>query len=77
MTTTNLLSSEVGDFVHPWKLTEPQLAVIVKRAGVINPTEARIQYMMLYNEQHLPTVKRELERIHAKFVAMRLKGSQI
>lgn len=74
LTTTG--ASSFDDFVHPKDLTDEQIEIVMKRIGVDKPIALQ-QYNVLFYERDQPAVKRELERIHAKFVALRLKRSQL
>lgn len=77
MSTARTGMAEVTEFVTPEALTPKQLMVVRARVGAGDYEGARMQYTTLYYNRHTPAVRRELERIHAKFIAQRLKESQI
>ena len=65
------------EFVTPEALTPKQLMIVMDRVRAPDVYLARIQYSTLYHNSYAPAVRRELERIHAKFIALRLKESQL
>lgn len=77
--TDRLYTTATGptEFVRPDALTDAQLRTVMKRVGAPDVISARAQYTTLHDHLHVPAVRRELERIHAKFIALRLKESQI
>lgn len=77
MRTARLDTATPTEFVIPNALTPKQLGVVMARVGASDHEGARVQYTTLYYSRHLPAVRRELERIHAKFIAQRLKESQL
>ena len=64
-------------FKRPDKLTDDDLDIIAKRVGLTDTREARLQYIRLYHNRDRLTVQAELERLHAKFIAARLKRSAL
>lgn len=77
MSTARTGMAEITEFVTPEALTPKQLGMVMARVGAGDHEGARMQYRTLYYSRHLPAVRRELERIHAKFIAQRMKESQI
>ncbi len=79
MRTDHLCTTDTGptEFVSPEALTDAQLRAVLKRVGAADVIGARVQYTTLYYNSYTPAVRRELERIHAKFIAQRMKESQI
>lgn len=77
MSTDRTGMAEITEFVSPEALTPKQLMIVMNRVGAPDAYHARIQYSTLYYNSYTPAVRRELERIHAKFIAQRLKESQL
>jgi hypothetical protein len=78
-----------NDYIHPDKLSDEQLLTMTKRLGLLiyqwdrslppvpDPIGARIQYAQLYKRRDILAVQNELDRLHAGFIAVRLKRSQV
>jgi hypothetical protein len=77
MTMTESEPRGTDDFVHPRDLTDEHLDVVMKRVRATTRDDARRQYNILFYERDKPAVRRELERFDAKFVAIRLRKSQL
>jgi hypothetical protein len=75
------------DYFPPESLTREQLEYFGKRLGFyeknrdgepyVNPEYIRLQYAQIYAGRDRPACQAELDRLHARFFAFRLKASQI